>query len=161
MSNVSRQERVWNHYCKLILRKDLTTEREMTLEEELQHAAGTARLAQLLGKKRDLDTETAFILGVIHDYGRILTGIQNDHARIGSCYVKEYLEGTGDFSGSEIDVLVTAVANHSLKDQIGSPMEELIKDADVLDTYFSGRRLKKPAAEARLLNLFQELNCNV
>jgi len=158
MSNVSRRDEVWKHYCRLVGRGDLTKEREMALEEELQHAAGTARLAQLLAVKRGLDAEMAFILGVIHDYGRLLTGIQNDHARIGSNYVKKYLEGSGDFSRSEIEVLVTAVANHSFKDEIGNPMEELIKDADVLDTYFSGRKLKKPAAEARLQNLFQELN---
>ena len=156
--DISRQEKVWDHFCRLVERKDLTIEREMTLEYELEHAAGTARLAQLIAAKRNLNSEAAFILGVLHDYGRILTGIKHDHARIGSRYVKEYLIRSGYFSENEIDSLVTAVANHSLKDRKGSPLEELIKDADVLDAYFSGRRSKKPEAEARLQALFQEFN---
>lgn len=155
-ANRTRQDRVWEHFCKLVGRDDLTAEREMTLQEELAHAAGTARLAQLIGAKRNLDLELAFILGVLHDYGRILTGIKKDHAALGSGYIREYLTGCGDFSEAEIETLVQAAANHSLKDQVGGPLEELIKDADVLDGYFSGRRSKKPEAEARLQALFQE-----
>lgn len=154
----SRQEKVWAHYCRLVNGGGLTTEREMTLEYELAHAAGTARLAQLIAVKRNLNIEMAFILGVLHDYGRILTGTKNDHAAISSNYVREYLTESRLFSQEEIDNLVTAVANHSLKDQKGTPMEELIKDADVLDAYFSDRRSKKPEAEVRLQNLFQELS---
>lgn len=153
----SRQEKVWTHYFRLITGGGLTTKREMTLEYELAHAAGTARLAQLLAVKRNLDMELAFILGVLHDYGRIITGAKNDHAAVGSNYVREYLRESRLFSEAEINSLVTAVANHSLKDQKGTPMEELIKDADVLDAYLSGRRAKKPEAGVRLRNILQEL----
>jgi uncharacterized protein len=154
----NRQDWVWNHFCRLVGRDDLSSEREMTLEEELNHSAGTARLAQLIAEKRHLNTELAFILGVLHDYGRVLTGTKNDHARIGSAYVQEYLTGSGGFSAEEVETLVTAAANHSLKDQKGSPLEEVIKDADVLDAYFSGRRAEKPEAEARLRDLFKEFS---
>lgn len=151
-----RQEIVWEHLCKLTARKDLTAEREMTMEEELAHAAGTARLGQILAARRKLDLELAFVLGVLHDYGRILTGKKEDHARIGAGYVREYL-GSGGFSEEEIQVLVKAVGNHSLKAQVGSPMEELIKDADVLDGFFAGRPSAKPEAAARLASVFKEL----
>ena len=157
----SRQEKVWSHFCRLVARDDLTTDREMSLDYELAHAAGTARLAQLIAAKRSLNLEMAFIVGVLHDYGRILTGTKKDHAFIGSNFVKEYLSESCLFSEEEIDTLVTAIANHSLKDKKGSPFEELIKDADVLDTYFSGRKLKKPESESRLQKLLRELGLNV
>ena len=157
MDGNMRQEIVWEHFCRLVSREDLNPQREMTLEYELAHAAGTARLAQVLAAGRNLDRETAFILGVLHDYGRILTGSKKDHARTGSTYAREYLAHSGYFSEEEIEEIVRAIASHSLKEEVGSPLEELIKDADVLDSYLSGRPPSKRSAAARLQDLFKEL----
>lgn len=158
MGNDTRQWMVWEHFCSLVRREDLTSEREMTLEEELIHAAGTARLGQLIALKRDLDLEASFIIGVLHDYGRIITGTKKDHARMGSRFVREYLTGSGNFTPEETEIIVQAVANHSLKGEVGSPLEELIKDADVLEGYFAGRPSEKPEAQNRLKSLLAELN---
>jgi len=158
MGNDTRQRMVWEHFCSLVGREDLPSAREMTLEEELVHAAGTARLAQLIAAKRNLDLETAFVLGVLHDYGRIITGIKKDHARIGSSFVREYLTGSGNFTPEEIETIVKAVANHSLKGEVGNPLEELIKDADVLEGFFAGRPSQKQEAQARLKAVLTELN---
>lgn len=154
----SRSELVWQDFWKLVGRDDIPSAREMPLDYEIVHAVGTARLTQLIAAKRGLDIEIAFILGILHDYGRIITGTKKDHARIGSTYVRDVLASSGRFSKEETEEIVKAVANHSLKDQIGGPLEELIKDADVLDSYFGGRRATKPAAEARLQSLFREFD---
>ena len=78
--------------------------------------------------------------------------------RIGSNYVREYLTQSNSFTEDEIEVLVKAVANHSCKDEVGSPIEELIKDADVLDGFLAGRKPKKKESERRLREMFKELN---
>ena len=157
-TDINRMEKVWNDFCTLVGGGSIPSEREMTLEFELGHAAGTARIAQFLAAKRGLDIEIAFILGVLHDYGRIMTGSKKDHARIGSNYVREYLTQSNSFTEDEIEVLVKAVANHSCKDEVGSPIEELIKDADVLDGFLAGRKPKKKESERRLREMFKELN---
>lgn len=157
-SNINRMEKVWDDFCTLVGGGSIPSEREMTLEFELGHAAGTARIAQFLAAKRELDIEIAFILGVLHDYGRIMTGSKKDHARIGSNYVREYLTQSNCFTEDEIEVLVRAVANHSCKDELGSPFEELIKDADVLDGFLAGRKPKKTESERRLESVFKEFD---
>lgn len=154
---INRPEIVWEFLCGLVRRDDIPAQREMTLECELAHAAGTAKIAQLLALKRGLDIETAFILGVLHDYARIFTGTKKNHAQLGGTFVKQYLDETGHFSEDEIEAIVKAVANHSFKDRVGSPLEELIKDADVLDGFLSGRKPEKLEAQARLLAVFTEL----
>lgn len=155
---MSRGESVWNYICELTACEDPVIERSMTVNQELAHAAGTARLAQLLALRRNLDSEMAFIVGVLHDIGRIITGIKKDHARTGMDFARVYLVRSGDFSPEKIENLVNAVGNHSLKDQVGTPLEELIKDADVLDGYFSGRPSSNPESVSRLERLLGELD---
>ncbi len=152
-----RQEKAWEYVVELAVREYAPSERPMTVAQELGHAAGTARLAQFLAYKRNLDPEMGFIVGVLHDLGRIITGVKKDHGRVGMDFVKEYLAGTGDFSQEEIESLVEAVGNHSGKDRVGSPLEELVKDADVLDAHFSGRPSSKPESVARLEQVLEEV----
>lgn len=152
-----RQEQAWEHVVRLAVWQDGPADRPMTVAQELAHAAGTARLAQLLAYKRNLDPEMGFIVGVLHDLGRIVTGVKKDHGRVGMNLVREYLLETGDFSSEEIESLVDAVGNHSFKNQVGSPLEELIKDADVLDSFFSGRPSSKPSAQVRREKVLKEI----
>lgn len=153
---MSRGERALDYLCGLTACEDSVFDRSMTVNQELAHAVGTARLAQLLALKRNIDPEMAFILGLLHDIGRIVTGIKKDHALTGKDLVKGYLVESGDFSLEEIEGLVNAVGNHSFKDGVGTPLEELIKDADVLDGYFSGRPSSKPESVSRLERLLGE-----
>lgn len=69
----------------------------------------------------------------VHDYGRIITGKQENHAEVGYQPAMEFLRRTGLFEEEEIQQMGIAVKNHSKKAEIGSPLEEIVKDADVLD----------------------------
>ena len=88
-----------------------------------------------------------------HDYGRIITGKQASHAEAGYEPVKKFLKGTGLFDDDEIDQIATAVKNHSKKSEIGSPLEEIVKDADVLDFHQYGYATARQEQQDRLEKL--------
>ncbi|MEQ3306976.1 HD domain-containing protein [Fusobacterium varium] len=72
------------------------------------HLYGVAQLSVILAKKRNLNQEIAIMAGMLHD---IYT------------YKFEY--------SKEIDIICTAIHNHSNKERIDSEYDELLKDADV------------------------------
>jgi uncharacterized protein len=59
--------------------------------------------------------------------------------------VKEFLRRVNFFSGLEIQEISRAVKNHSRKEVIGTPLEEIAKDCDILDCYYLGLPPKKEA----------------
>ena len=111
------------------------SERDETLDWERIHMASSARCAWLLAMQRGIEPELAACAAAVHDYGRILTGKQKDHAEAGYEPVKRFLKEVGTFHEEEIEIIAHAVKNHSLKTEIGSPIEEIVKDADVIDCY--------------------------
>ena len=127
--------------------KDIS--RDETLEWETVHMASSGRTAWLLALERGIDPEIPACAAVVHDYGRIITGIQKNHAEAGYLPVQEFLKGTGLFTTGEIEIIATAVKNHSLKTEAGTPVEEIVKDADVIDCYQYGLPFDRPEKEAR------------
>ena len=57
------------------------------------------------------------------------------------------------FSDEEIKEIAIAVKNHSKKAEIGSPLEEIVKDADVLDFYQYGYDVARKEQQDRLEKL--------
>lgn len=112
--------------------------RDEPLDWEKIHMASCARLGYLMALSRQADPELAACACVVHDYGRILTGVQAGHAEAGFEPVKSFLHKTGLFNEEEIQILADAVRSHSRKSEIGTPVEEIVKDADVVDCYQYG-----------------------
>lgn len=54
------------------------------------------------------------------------------------------------FTDEEIDQIAIAVKNHSRKEEVGSPLEEIVKDADVLDFYQYGYDVARKEQQDRL-----------
>lgn len=135
-------------------------ERRHPLSWEIMHMAGSASIGHLLALKRGLDRELAAAACSVHDYGRILTGTQENHAANAYEPVKELLLETGIFSEEEIETLAQAARKHSDKDRVDSPLEEIVKDADVLDCYQYNIPIKRPEQKSRLENLKKELSLN-
>lgn len=127
-------------------------ERDETLEWECIHMASSARCAWMLAMERGVDPELAACATAVHDFGRILTGKQKGHAEAGYEPVKLFLRETGKFTEEEIEIIATAVKNHSLKTETGSPIEEIVKDADVIDCYQLGLPFDRPEKEERYNN---------
>ncbi len=93
--------------------------------------------------------ELAACAAAVHDFGRILTGKQKGHAEAGFIPVQHFLRDTGLFTEQEIAEIAEAVKKHSLKTEIGTPLEEVVKDADVIDCYQYGYPFDRPEKEER------------
>jgi uncharacterized protein len=116
----------------------LIPERDKFIDWERVHMASCARLGYLMAETRGVDPELVSCACAVHDYGRIITGKQKGHAEAGHLPVKGFLKETGLFSDEEIETIALAVKNHSKKSETGTPIEEIVKDADVIDFYLYG-----------------------
>jgi uncharacterized protein len=130
--------------------------RDIQKAHEIYHMCGTAAIAQLLARKRNAGEEAAACMGIIHDLGRILSGKQENHAADGYGPAKELLSSLRLFSEDEIEQIAAAVRDHSNKDDIGSPEEEIVKDADILNYYMFGLPVVKESHLRRLKTVLAE-----
>lgn len=124
-------------------------ERDKTIEWELLHSASCARLAWCLALERGADPELAASAAAVHDFGRIVTGGQNGHAEAGFEPVQAFIKSTDLFTDSEILLIANAVKNHSSKTVVGTLIEEIVKDADVIDCYQYGMSFDRPEKKTR------------
>lgn len=125
-------------------------ERDEPLVWEKVHISSCARVGYLLAEKRGADPTLAACACAIHDYGRIITGKQANHAEEGYLPVKEFLKKTELFTEEEIELLALSVKNHSSKSEVGNIIEEIVKDADVLDYHQYGNKMPRAEQQARL-----------
>ena len=133
-----------DRYAKLV------PERDATPIYEKIHAVGSGKIGYILGLQRGLDPDLAAAAATIHDYGRIVTGKQEGHAEAGYEPVQEFLRRTELYTEEEIQALALAVKNHSRKSEVGSPLEEIAKDADVLDFHQYGYTMPRQEQQDRL-----------
>jgi uncharacterized protein len=134
---------------KIIAAQDDSAPRDETLDWERLHMASSSRIAWLLALRRGADPELAAAAAAVHDFGRIVTGLQKDHAEAGYLPVQDFLRSTGLFTPDEIGIIALAVKNHSSKTVVGTPIEEIVKDADVIDCYQYGLPFDRPEKKAR------------
>jgi len=96
------------------------------------HMFGVAEACVLLAMKRGEDVELAAAAGYLHDIATYTTGNPSAHARRGSEMARDILHQIDIFSEEEIGKICTAIYFHSDKKQEHGPLEEILKDADVL-----------------------------
>ena len=123
--------------------------RDETLDFERLHMASSAETAWLLAEARGVDAQLAACACCVHDIGRILTGKQAGHAEAGYLPVQDFLRACGLFSEAEIQAMALAVRNHSSKTVIGTPLEEIVKDADVIACWHYGYPFDRPEKKQR------------
>ncbi len=131
----------------------LVTERSHFIDWERVHMVSCATIGYDMALERGVDPILAAAACTCHDYGRIITGKQTGHAEAGYEPVKVFLKGTGLFTDEEVETIATAVRNHSKKGEIGTPIEEIVKDADVLDFYRYGYEFARSTQKERLEKL--------
>ena len=98
----------------------------------IAHLYGVSLAAQILAKKRGLDPELAAMAGLLHDLYAYKSGSYDDHAHKGADYAGEVLKDLGITSKEETDIVCSAIWHHDSKAEIDSPMDEVLKDADVI-----------------------------
>lgn len=108
--------------------------------------------------KRGSDPELAAIATAVHDFGRVVTGIQENHAEAGYIPLKEWLHQTGIFNEKEIEIIARASKNHSSKEEVGTAVEEIVKDSDIVDCYLHGHPITKENHRRRLAKVKKELH---
>ncbi len=96
------------------------------------HIYGVAQACALLALKRNENTELAVIAGMLHDIYPCAYADWNDHAHKGAEMARNILIDLGTFNEDEIDLICSAVYNHSDKSTVNGPLDELLKDADVM-----------------------------
>ena len=96
------------------------------------HLYGVSHFGALLAIRRGLDPELASVCGMLHDIYAVMFGSYDNHAVNGSIEAKKILESTELFFDDEIDIITTAISQHSCKDKKHLPYDEVLKDADVL-----------------------------
>ncbi|MGI6737376.1 MAG: HD domain-containing protein [Anaerovoracaceae bacterium] len=131
-------------------------ERDHFIDWERIHLVSCAKIGYQLAEKRGLDPILAACACSCHDYGRIITGRQKDHAEAGYLPVQAFLRKTGLLQEEEVQEIALAVKNHSRKNEVGTPLEELVKDADVIDFYQYGFITVNEGQEKRLARYLRE-----
>lgn len=125
-------------------------ERDWPLSWEKVHSVSCGRIGWLMAEKRNVDPELSAMACSCHDFGRIITGKQEGHAEAGYGPIRDFLEKTGLFTASEIKIISEAVKNHSRKSETGGDVEEIVKDADVLDFHLYGYDMPRDEQQKRL-----------
>ena len=90
------------------------------------------------------------------DWERVhITSRQEGHAEAGYLPVQEFLKNLEPklFTDDEIAQIALAVKNHSKKGEVGTKLEEIVKDADVLDFYQYGYNMARKEQQDRLESL--------
>lgn len=152
----SRNFAVKSAYLKFISDSDIEgMARDEDIDWEIIHMVSSARIAYYLAEERGVDPDLAATACAIHDIGRVITGIQEGHAEYGFEPAKKFLSELNMFSEEEINQVSQAVKNHSKKGEIGSQLEEIVKDADMLDMHMYGRELYREEQKQRLAKLIK------
>lgn len=140
----------------------LVTERDHFIDWERVHIVSCAKIGYMMAAKRGVDPTLAAAACACHDYGRIIYGKQEGHAEAGYIPVQEFLRKTNLFDEEEILQIALAVRNHSKKEEIGTPLEEIVKDADVLDFYQYGYDTLRKSQKDRLDKMLADnIECKI
>ena len=114
------------------------------------HLYGVSLSATILAKKRGLDAELAAMAGMLHDLHAYKSGSYDDHAHLGAELAKEVLEKLALTSPAENEIIRSAIYHHDDKLETDSPMDEVIKDADVIHHCMND--MSKDIKESRTLS---------
>ena len=123
------------------------------------HLYGVSLAAVILAKKRGLDEEFAAMAAMLHDLHAYKTGSYDDHAHKGADLAREILNELSLTTDEETDIICSAIYHHDDKAVVDSPMDELLKDADVIShTLNDPTKAIKDKEKARYENLCKEFD---
>ncbi len=127
-------------------------------DSALLHLNGVSLAATLLAEKRGLNSELAAMAGLLHDMAAYLSGSYEDHAHKGADYASKVLQQLNETTEEETELICSMIYHHDDKHTVDSPLDEVLKDADVIHHCFND--LSKPVKEkekARFNALIEEL----
>ncbi|SDB06742.1 HD domain-containing protein [Butyrivibrio sp. INlla16] len=99
----------------------------------IAHLYGVSLSATILAKKRGMDEELSAMAAMLHDLHAYKSGSYYDHAHLGAELARSILEELNITTKEETDIICEAIYHHDDKLVVDSPMDELLKDGDVID----------------------------
>jgi putative nucleotidyltransferase with HDIG domain len=98
----------------------------------VSHLYGVSLAATMIAKKRGLDPELASMAAMLHDLYAYESGSYDDHAHKGAELAQQILEELALTDKHETELICSAIYHHDDKLVVNSPMDEALKDADVI-----------------------------
>lgn len=96
------------------------------------HLYGVSLAATMIARKRGLDPELASMAAMLHDLHAYKSGSYDDHAHKGAELARKILEKHELTDKAETDLICSAIYHHDDKQSVNEPMDEVLKDADVI-----------------------------
>lgn len=96
------------------------------------HLYGVAQACALLSIKRKGNVELSIIAGMLHDIYSYANMDSQNHAHKGALMARNILDSLNVFSEEEKNLICTAIYNHSDKSIVHDSLDEILKDADVM-----------------------------
>ena len=109
------------------------------------HLYGVSLAAAMIAKKRGLDPEAASMAAMLHDLHAYRTGSYDDHAHKGAELARGILSALKLTDEAETELICSAIYHHDDKQVEDAPMDEVLKDADVIHHCMND--LSKPIKE--------------
>ena len=119
------------------LRKYVDAELNKMEDEEKRNSAivhlyGVSLAATMIAKKRGMNWEIASMAAMLHDLYAYKTGSYDDHAHKGAELAGKILKELKLTDESETEMICSAIYHHDDKLVTDGPMDEVLKDADVI-----------------------------
>jgi len=109
------------------------------------HLYGVSLAAAMIAKKRGLDPELSSMAAMLHDLYAYKNGSYEDHEHKGAELAGNILRELKLTDEAETDLICSAIYHHGDKLAVDSPMDEILKDADVIHHCMND--LSKPVKE--------------
>ena len=98
----------------------------------ISHLYGVSLAATMIAKKRGFDPEICAMAAMLHDLHAYKIGSYDDHAHKGAELARTILGELGLTDEAETEQIRSMIYHHDDKLVIDSPMDEVLKDADVI-----------------------------
>lgn len=98
----------------------------------VNHLYGVSLAATMIAKKRGLDPELAAMAAMMHDLAAYKSGSYDDHAHRGAELARGILRELALTNPEETELICSAIYHHDDKYAVDGPMDEVLKDADVI-----------------------------
>lgn len=125
----------------------------------VNHLYGVSLAAVMIARKRGLDPELAAMAAMLHDLHAYKSGSYDDHAHKGAALAEEILHELKLTNEEENRIICSAIYHHDDKQTVDSPMDEVLKDADVIHHCLNDpSKAVKEKEKSRFENLCREFS---
>ncbi|MBR3357409.1 MAG: HD domain-containing protein [Solobacterium sp.] len=130
---------------KIVDKKLRAVEDEKKRNGAFVHLYGVSLAAVMIAEKRGMNSELAGMAAMLHDLHAYLSGSYDDHAHKGAELARTILNKAELTNDEETDIICSMIWHHDDKLTVDSPMDEVLKDADVVHHIFHD--LSKPVKD--------------